>query len=56
MNLISKKELKYSLGTVGLGALIYGIFKLYQIFIKKPPKPPKSNDETREEDNESISS
>ena len=29
MNLIAKKEVKYSLAIVTLGALIYGMFKIY---------------------------
>lgn len=29
MNLIAKKEVRYSLAAVGLGVFIYGVFKLY---------------------------
>ena len=56
MNLIARKEVKYSLGAVSLGALIYGMFKLYEFFIRKSQKISKDNDETRSEGKESISS
>ena len=56
MNLIARKEVKYSLGAVSLGALIYGMFKLYKFFIRKSHKISKDNDETRSEGKESISS
>lgn len=47
MSLIARKEVKYSLGLVGVGVLIYGMFKLYKLISKKPPKTPTDNEETR---------
>ncbi len=56
MNLFERKEIKYALGTIGIGAFIYGLFRAYRYFYNKTSKQEKEVKKTLEEANQSVSS
>jgi hypothetical protein len=45
MKLLHRREAKIALTALGLGALLYGLFKAYRFFRKLTP-PPTTNEET----------
>jgi hypothetical protein len=49
MKVLERKETKYLLGVLGLGALLYGFFRLYRHHIHSNSRKPSHDEETREE-------
>jgi hypothetical protein len=56
MSFIERREVRYALGTLGVAALAYGLYKTYRYFFTVPPKIENETKETPPVDLESQTS
>ena len=49
MQVLDRREAKYLLGVLGLGALLYGFYRLYRAHSRPASRKASRDEETREE-------